>query len=179
LFFNPAGSADADRIGALHADSWRRHYRGAYSDAYLDGNLVSERRTVWTSRLAAPTGTRTILAERDGRLIGFVHVVLDADLRWGSLVDNLHVLHSEHRTGLGTQLMAHAARAVLADGRSPALYLWVLQQNTRAQAFYHATGGTNVESALASPPQGNPAFLNGAPGLFRMSWPDAVLLAQR
>ncbi|MFF5289837.1 GNAT family N-acetyltransferase [Paractinoplanes globisporus] len=176
VVFSPAGPGDADRVAGLHADSWRRHYRGAYADAYLDGDLLTERRAVWSSRLASPAGTRTIVAERDGHLAGFVHVVLDDDLRWGSLVDNLHVAHSGHRTGIGTQLMAHAARATLADARSPALYLWVLEQNTRAQAFYLAAGGTKVETGIAAAPQGDPALLNGTPGKFRIAWPDATRL---
>jgi GNAT superfamily N-acetyltransferase len=174
--FSPAGPGDAHRIAALHADSWRRHYRGAYADTYLDGDLPLERRKVWSARLAAPAGTATILAERDGHLAGFVHVVFDADPRWGSLIDNLHVDHSQHRTGIGTQLMAYAARAVLANAGSPALHLWVLEQNTRAQNFYLASGGTRVESGIASAPCGDPTLLNGTPRKFRMFWPDATRL---
>jgi hypothetical protein len=30
-----ATSADAVAVAALHADSWRRHYRGVYRDEYL------------------------------------------------------------------------------------------------------------------------------------------------
>jgi len=176
IVFSPAGHADAGRIAALHADSWRRHYRGAYADGYLDGDLLAERRTVWSARLAAPAGTRTIVAERDGDLIGFVHVVFDADPRWGSLVDNLHVAHSDHRAGIGSRLMEHAARAVLAEAGSPALFLWVLEQNMRARAFYRASGGTPVETGVAAAPGGDPALLNGTPGKFRMSWPDATRL---
>lgn len=176
VVFSPAGASDAVRIAALHADSWRRHYRGAYADTYLDGDLLRERGTVWSARLASPAGTATIIAERDGRLVGFVHVVLDADARWGSLVDNLHVDHSEHRTGIGTELMAYAARAVLANAGSPALHLWVLQQNTRAQKFYLACGGTRVETGIAAPPCGDPALLNGSPVKYRMAWPDATRL---
>lgn len=176
IVFSPAGHADAGRIAALHADNWRRHYRGAYADVYLDGDLLTERRTVWSTRLATPEGTRTIVAERDGDLIGFVHVVFDADPRWGSLVDNLHVAHSDHRAGIGGRLLGHAARAVLAEAGSPALYLWVLQQNTQAQAFYRACGGTPVETGIAAAPGGDPALLNGTPGKFRMSWPNATSL---
>ena len=176
IVFSPAGLGDADRIAALHADSWRRRYRGAYADGYLDGDLLGDRRTVWTARLAAPEGTRTIVAERDGSLVGFVHVVFDADPKWGSLVDNLHVAHAEHRSGIGTRLMGHAARAVLAEAGTPALYLWVLEQNSRAQAFYRAAGGTAVESGVAAAPGGDPALLDGTPGKFRMAWPDATRL---
>ncbi|WP_229068887.1 GNAT family N-acetyltransferase [Actinoplanes sp. DH11] len=176
VVFSPASAADAGRIAALHADSWRRHYRGAYADAYLDGDLLSERGAVWSARLASPAGAATILAERDGRLTGFVHVVLDADPRWGSLVDNLHVDSSEHRAGIGTELMAYAARAVLANAGSPALHLWVLRQNTRAQMFYRACGGIRVETGVVAAPGGDPARLNGTPGKYRMAWPDAARL---
>jgi hypothetical protein len=43
VLYLDANSCDADSIAALHADSWRRHYRGAYLDSYLDGDAVSER----------------------------------------------------------------------------------------------------------------------------------------
>jgi ribosomal protein S18 acetylase RimI-like enzyme len=179
VLFGPAATGDAERIAALHTKSWRRHYRGAYADVYLDGDLLAERTKVWSARLASPDGTATIIAERAGHLMGFVHVVFDADPRWGSLVDNLHVDRSQHRTGTGTQLMAYAARAVLANAGSSALYLWVLAQNERAQKFYRASGGTAVETGIAAAPCGDPALLNGTPAKYRMSWPDATRLLNR
>src|SRR3954468_6152333 len=93
-----AGPPDAGRIAELHADSWRRHYRGAYSDSFLDGDVVADRRSVWTGRLAAPAGSETVVAEQDGGLLAFLHVVLDDDPRWGSLIDNLHVTHDRRRS---------------------------------------------------------------------------------
>ena len=176
VILSPAGAGDAGRIAALHADSWRRHYRGAYADSYLDGDLLRERGTVWSARLASPAGTATVIAERGGHLVGFVHVVFDSDPRWGSLVDNLHVDHTMHRSGIGTELMACAARMVLAKADSPALYLWVLQQNARAQRFYRACGGIRTEKGIAAAPRGDPALLNGIPGKYRMTWPDATSL---
>lgn len=49
-----ASDRDADSFAALHADSWRRHYRGAYFDSYLDGDIVTNRQEVWRSRLDQP-----------------------------------------------------------------------------------------------------------------------------
>jgi hypothetical protein len=50
---------------------------------------------------------------------------------------------------------------------SGGLYLWVLEQNTDAQAFYRARGGTPVERAWRGPfPGGGHAFS------FRYAWPD-------
>jgi ribosomal protein S18 acetylase RimI-like enzyme len=172
--FRSAGPQDADRIGDLHADSWRRHYRGAYSDAFLDGDLPADRRTVWSARLAAPAGTHTVVAEQDGRLLGFVHVVFDADPTWGSLVDNLHVVHDRKRGGVGTRLLTHAAAAAIEQASTDAMFLWVLKQNTAAQSFYRASGATCVEASTAAAPGGDPANLNGTPGKLRMAWPTLL-----
>jgi ribosomal protein S18 acetylase RimI-like enzyme len=174
--FRSAGVDDAAAVAALHADSWRRHYRGAYSDSFLDGDVVTNRLGVWAERLAAPADTATVLAEEDGELKGFVHVMFDHDPEWGSLVDNLHVHYTQQRTGIGTQLMAHAARAVIDQAAGDAIYLWVLEQNTRAQAFYLATGATQAGQRPISPPGGDPSRLNGSPLAFRMVWPDASRL---
>jgi GNAT superfamily N-acetyltransferase len=172
LRLRPADVDDAARIADLHADSWRRHYRGAYADSFLDGDVAADRRTVWSARLATPTGTETVVAERDARLVGFIHVVLDDDRVWGSLVDNLHVVHDQHRSGIGTRLLARAARAVVDRATSDAMFLWVLRQNTAAQQFYGANGAVCVEAANVSPPGDDPSRINGTPVKLRMAWSD-------
>lgn len=177
LRFRAARSDDTERVAALHADSWRRHYRGAYADAYLDGDIHADRLAVWSARLAAPAHALTVLAEDDGGLVGFVHVIFDNDRRWGSLVDNLHVGHQRQRSGVGRALMAHAAAGVVERAASTSMYLWVLEQNLRAQRFYRALGGSHVEVAAVPPPGGVPTRLNGAPNGLRMVWPDAASLA--
>jgi GNAT superfamily N-acetyltransferase len=40
LRFRAAGPGDANAIAGLHADSWQRHYRGAFSDAFLDNDVA-------------------------------------------------------------------------------------------------------------------------------------------
>jgi hypothetical protein len=92
-------------VAQLHADSWRRHYRGAYADAFLDGDVVADRLAVWSARLAGRANTVTVLAEDGTGPAGFVHVVFDDDERWGSLVDNLHVAVGRQRGGIGTALL--------------------------------------------------------------------------
>lgn len=178
LRFRAAGRGDAENMALLHADSWRRHYRGAYSDAFLDGDVVADRRSVWSSRLSAPSGSATVVAEDDTGLAGFVHVVFDEDGRWGSLVDNLHVTQHRRRTGLGTALLSRAAAAVAERARGNAMYLWVLEQNTAAQELYRSLGGTCVEKAPVSPPGDVASRLAGSPAKHRFTWPDASLLAR-
>jgi ribosomal protein S18 acetylase RimI-like enzyme len=178
LRFRVAGAADAEGIAALHADSWRRHYRGAYSNAFLDGDVEADRLAVWTTRLGVDDPLQhTVVVHDDDTLVGFVHVVLDDDPCWGSLIDNLHVTSSLKRRGLGTRLMKLAAAAVVEKAEGSGLYLWVLEQNTDAQAFYRSLGGVEVERAFVGAPGGVPARLIGSPAKLRVAWPAPVRLS--
>ena len=177
--FRLAGPHDAEAVANLHADSWRRHYRGAYSDAFLDANVVADRLAVWTDRLREPDPHRcTILAE-DGSLVGFANTVFDDDPSWGALLDNLHVADEHKRRGIGSRLLALAAQAVLGRPERTGLYLWVLEQNLDAQAFYAARGGRCVGRGLASAPRGIASRVTGSPAKLRYAWPElTVLLGQ-
>jgi GNAT superfamily N-acetyltransferase len=141
-----ATGADAVAVAELHADSWRRHYRGAYDDDYLDGDVFTERRAVWTERLARvdPDEACTILAVDRDVLLGFAHVMFDDDPEWGALVDNLHVTFDHKRGGIGTALLRASARAVLERPAPTGLHLWALEMNGPARAFYRARGGEEV-----------------------------------
>lgn len=173
LRFRTARAEDAPAVAALHADSWQRHYRGAYADAFLDAEPSGYLAQLWAERLAAPPPrAHTILAEYGSELVGLAHTLLDDDPTWGALVDNLHVRYALKGQGIGTRLIALTARAVHRWSSSSGLYLWVLEQNTAAQAFYSARGGTCVERADVPPPGGDPTRLNGRPKCLRYVWRD-------
>ena len=133
--FRSAQESDAKAIAALHADSWQRHYRIAYTDHFLDD-----------------------------------------DPAWGALLDNLHVAYDRKRGGVGTRMLSLTARTVLAERPGSSLYLWVLEKNAGARAFYDARGGTCVESRPVLAPGGDPARLNGSPVGLRYAWPDPATL---
>ena len=175
-----ADSSDAPAIAALHAESWRRHYRGAYSDAFLDGDVATDRQAVWTRQLSNPPACHcALVAENGDALVGLAHTVLDDDPTWGALLDNLHVVFALKRNRIGSNLLAATARTVAARTPESGLYLWVLEQNTPAQAFYEARGAKRVGRQLVSPPGDIPSRLSGAPSAFRYVWPDpsALLIA--
>jgi GNAT superfamily N-acetyltransferase len=155
----------------LHADSWRRHYRGAYSDEFLDGDVLADRLAVWSERLRErDPRRRTILAE-DGRLVGFANVAFDEDPTWGALLDNLHVSWTHARRGIGTRLLGLTAEAVRERPERTGLYLWVLEQNRGAQRFYEACGAERVGGAPVDPPGGVAGRLTGSPMKLRYAWP--------
>jgi GNAT superfamily N-acetyltransferase len=175
--FRAAGPGDAPAVAGLHADSWRRHYRGAFSDAFLDRDVAGYLLPLWTERLATPDPrARTILAEDDGELVGLAHTILDEDATWGALLDNLHVRAALKRQGIGSRLLALTGQAVLDWDPSSGLYLWVLEQNSAARAFYAARGAIFVERDDVSPPGDDPANLNGNPVTLRYAWRDPSTL---
>jgi ribosomal protein S18 acetylase RimI-like enzyme len=171
--YRQATADDAEAIAGLHADSWKRHYRGAFLDSYLDGDVLADRMAAWTDRLSRPAPDRhTIVADLDGTITGFAHTILDADPTWGAFLDNLHVRHDLKRHGIGGRLLAETARAVARLRPSSGLYLLVLEQNTAAQAFYYAQGGRRTGRELSGPfPGGGRAFS------LRYAWPDPSTLA--
>jgi len=173
--YREATEHDAGAIAALHADSWRHHYRGAYLDAYLDGDIVTDRLEVWTTRLTPPRLNQyTVCADSGGDIIGFAHTVFDHDPTWGALLDNLHVRSDLKGHGIGTRLLSEAALELIRCRPSESLYLWVLDQNESAQLFYDARGGSRVESTLRGPfPGGGRAVGH------RYLWPDPSRLISK
>jgi hypothetical protein len=84
LRIRAAGPEDAHAVAALHASSWQRHYRGAFSDAFLDDDVAGYLLPLWTERLTSPDPrARTILAEIDGSIAGLAHTILGDHPVWG------------------------------------------------------------------------------------------------
>lgn len=162
---------DVHSIATLHAESWRRHYRGALSDSYLDGDVVSDRLTVWTDRLShRRAGTITIVAEMDSEIVGFAHTELDNDPVYGALLDNLHVKHEFKRMGIGSALLKRSATAVFKRNDRSGLYLWVLEQNQNARAFYSKHGGIQSDRESRTTGDGGSALA------FRVYWSNHKVL---
>ena len=144
------------------------------SARYLDGD-VTERLAVWYARVTCPDATfRTIVAENDGAFAGLAHTKLDDDPTWGALLENLHVVHQLKRRGIGTQLMAASALAVLDSTPGAGLYLWMLDANATAQVFYAARGGVEAGREVRAPFRGGGTALGR-----RIAWadPSTLLLA--
>jgi GNAT superfamily N-acetyltransferase len=175
--YRVAVSRDAQAVAALQADSWKRHYRGAYSDEFLDGDVCDDRLGVWGERLRKlDTDYYTLLAEADGELVGFAATIFDENPDWGALVNNLHVVHTAQRQGIGRHLLELTAEALLQRPVLTGMYLWVLEQNERARTFYEACGGELSGRTLVPAPGGLPARLTGTPAMVRYAWLDPASL---
>lgn len=133
----PITTADAATVAQIHATSWRTAYRGILPDAYLDYDVEADRLAHWQHRLAEP-GERDVgvLALQDNAAVGFAFAVRDEHERWGSLLDNLHVLPGLRGRGIGRDLLREVATQLLQAGSAAGLHLWVYEDNRDALGFY-------------------------------------------
>lgn len=151
----PLQIADAEALGALHVQVWREAYADLMPQqtlADLDPTRRAERWRALAAEeaegLAAAEGKLTRVAVHpDGTLVGFATAapardeapVLPFEL-WA-----LNVLAAYHGTGAAGQLLAATLGARSA-------YLWVLEGNERAIAFY-GKYGFELDGATKHDPQ--------------------------
>lgn len=169
--FRVADETDAENIALLHAQSWKRTYRGMMPDEFLDGPLLANRRAAWRERMASPATDQWVcVALEESRLVGFVCVYGNENARWGSYIDNLHVLPEFHRRGIGTSLMLHVAEWLCKRASHSGVYLWVMQANRRARAFYERLGARNSGVTMKRDPG------DGWAPNCRYVWPDPATI---
>lgn len=150
-----AGPNDSTAIAALHAESWRNSYRGILADGYLDGGILSERIIVWRERFRVPLASQyVIVAEDQGILIGFACAFGGADDRWGTNLDNIHVLPNQKRKGIGTTLVENVASWSSKNHPGKGLFLWVFERNLQARQFYEHLGGIIAGDTIWTAPEG-------------------------
>lgn len=146
---------DIESVAALHAASWRSAYRGMLRDEFLDSDLESNRRVLWTKRLTDMAGTHFgFIALDNGGPVGFAFAFGDEDPIFGTQLDNLHVLPELKGKGIGTTLLRSVCKTCAQLTRSPGLYLWVYEQNIAAQAFYTRLGAERGERKVIQAPGG-------------------------
>ncbi|WP_170317669.1 GNAT family N-acetyltransferase [Paroceanicella profunda] len=148
LTLRTAGPADAADAAAFHVRIWRETY-AALAPADAVAALDEARRLPqWQEALSGADPRRgTLLAERDGAIVGLVSHGPPGSAVYGALgeVKHLYVCPSCRGSGLGRRLMAHAFRALAAAGY-PGAGLAVVRGNAGARAFYRALGGREARA---------------------------------
>lgn len=127
---------DIDEISHIYALSWKTAYRGLIPDDFLDN--ISETR--WSPLLRAES-SRLVLALENGKPIGVSTYCAARDEKmkgWGEIV-SLYLLPTHYRKGIGTKLFSAVVAELMSEGYSD-IYLWVLENNQTARAFYEKNG---------------------------------------
>lgn len=154
--FRNAAEEDAPAIAALHADNWKKHYRGLCPDHYLDHEVDAERLNIWTERFSKENPLQHVIVAYNDEynIIGFVCTFLDFHKDWGAYLDNLHVSTDFHRRGLGKKLMHEAASWVKQQRPKSKIYLHVLEHNESAIKFYDKLAGQKFGPLVEQMPWG-------------------------
>ena len=168
IAIRPIVAADSVTVAEMHTTSWRSAYRGMLRDEYLDGDIATERRQAWTSRLGTLVDANYgFVAEAETGPVGFVYMLGGDDATWGTLVDNLHVLPGFKGRGIGRRLLEAAALETARRYPGQRIHLYVFEANVAARRFYASVGGREVERAAVEPPGG------GSQMQWRVVWDDA------
>ncbi len=165
-----ADAADAAAIAAVHVASWRASYRGIMADAYLDGPAEQERAKVWAERMSAAEPPLVVVAERGGSMVGFACAFPAEDAKWGTRIDNLHVLPHCQRQGIATRMMRALAVRIAAVEPSLPVFLWVYDVNSTARAAYQSLGGRPAEKGTRTGADGS------VTAAWRMAWPEPLAI---
>lgn len=144
---------DAEEVAGVHVRSWREAYRGLIDQKILDGLSIADRAAAWRGYVLEPLTTTLALlvAVRDGTVVGWTSFGSgrDEDGAGDGEVYGIYADPAAWSTGVGHALLS-AAEQRIADAGHARAYLWVLDGNDRADAFYgrhgwEADGATKVE----------------------------------
>ena len=116
---------DIETIARIHIACWRATYRGSLPDAHLDALDDNERIGRWRDWINADVFGAV---DDDSTIIGFSRVK-DGE------ISHVYVDPNRQRSGAGRLLLNAVVEA--SNGNA---FLWVLEDNHRARAFYEALG---------------------------------------
>ncbi|MCQ1986398.1 GNAT family N-acetyltransferase [Arthrobacter sp. zg-Y844] len=132
---------DAEDFVSVHLQSWRESYAHVLGDEVFrrreaDRSAAVEHRRAALAEQAMEPAIRNWLAHsEDGRLLGFASAgpARDSDADVPLELWSIYILAEAYGKGVGQALLEQAV------DKEPA-YVWVLEDNARAQAFYRRNG---------------------------------------
>lgn len=156
-------AGDVERLAHIHVQCWEQTYGAQLPPEFFGERAVEFRRTLWNRMVYDPApGSRTVVAERGGEVIGFASagnpISPEDPPPAGTELHMIYLLAEHHGSGAGQAMLD----AVVGD--RPA-FLWVATENPRAQAFYRRNGF--ALDGLEKPDERVPSFRES-----RMVCPD-------
>ncbi|GAA1336653.1 GNAT family N-acetyltransferase [Arthrobacter roseus] len=129
--------ADASALVDMKAKAWRQTYTGVVRQSVIDALDENRERRLggMTQLIGADNGPFFMATDEAGRVMGVAACGpgRDENPPPGIELEMIYVLAEAYGSGLGTQL----ADAVLGNRTA---YLWVVEGNGRAEAFYRKIG---------------------------------------
>jgi GNAT superfamily N-acetyltransferase len=133
--------ADANAIAELHVRTGRHAFAEYLGQAYVDAWDPVAQAERWREGYLAAGDGRVLVAEEDGRILGFASHGLNRD-DLGSDIGELYVLSVDIDSwgrGIGTALVRETETRLHAAGFSNAI-LWAFTNYDRTRRFYEHRG---------------------------------------
>ena len=124
---------DEEKLGRLIVACWREAYPGLLPASLLDG--MDRRREAEKWKRSLETGIAWVV-EQAGEPVGVGHMQ-------GAEVTALYVRKADQGMGVGAELLHRLFDEIACLGRREA-FLWALEKNMKARAFYERMGGRLV-----------------------------------
>lgn len=130
---------DTDEIARIYVDTWRAAYTDILPAKFLAQMDVERQAKGWRREISSKNDV--IVIARADVVAGFCSGgrERDRDPFFRGEVFTLYVDPAAQREGIGSRLLVEMLRRL----QGPVL-IWVLEQNTKARAFYEAMGGVAV-----------------------------------
>jgi len=143
LIIREAKLTDAKNIAKVHVKTWQQAYRRQIEDDFLNKLSVEKRTKAWEDNIAnSKINQKTFVAERNGKILGFVAVGpcrdKDAKKEWGELYA-IYVDQRYASKGIGTMLTQKGLDFLKEQGFKE-VTLWVLTTNIKGRLFYESKG---------------------------------------
>jgi ribosomal protein S18 acetylase RimI-like enzyme len=129
--------ADAEGVARVHVETWQAAYAHVFPRDRLLALSVEDRAGFW--REYPP-----LVAEVDGRIVGFVSVGPSRDEGGDGELFAIYVHPDQWGTGVGRALIEAGEARLRELGHSEA-DLMVLEDNPRARRFYEAAGWESAD----------------------------------
>lgn len=134
---------DIDIITDINIECWKKCYSGIIDEDYLE-NIDRENRFLNMTRTIE--NNRFVVAEDDGRVLGFCRYVLNNGFspnfdEIDAEVCALYVDVNFQNKGIGTKLLEYVLEDLKKNGKKK-IIIWCLKKNENARLFYSKMGGT-------------------------------------
>jgi GNAT superfamily N-acetyltransferase len=172
LIMRTAVASDEPVFVQAQVAGWQHAYKEQLPASYLHGSLIEERREFWRECFKSTRPHQLLaVAELHGDVVGVTCAFSAIPITHGECcIDQLYVLPSYKRMGVGKTLIA-AAAAWCEERASTCVVLSVIEGNTDAVKFYQALGGIPRVAEPWLPPCG------GSLSVLEFQWPDIRVLS--
>jgi ribosomal protein S18 acetylase RimI-like enzyme len=135
---------DAESIGLVQVESWRKTYAGIVPDAYLEALNIDKHSLFWSQQLRAGQ-MLVFVAEDPWGIFGFIAggAIREPIEGFDAELYAIYLMPARQRRGLGQELALALREALLMESFN-GMVVWVLEKNLPAVSFYKKLGGIPI-----------------------------------